>query len=426
MNKKANSPQIQAFLDLLNTRIARKEELKANQTDYRIRDLLETEIAELYVIRNEYIKMYSELLNEKTREATYVSERMELLRDVFKCMDCGDKRGLPFVRRHSKGPFFRFPPVIGATKDVSVLFIGINPRIAPGNEGLHQFVSDDMTAFTALAENRINGRPYIAIDGEEGHYRWHARMINNRFPNRPFEEVAAVTELYFCASINASGLNRQDNPCAKKYMERVLTLVQPRVVVAVGKAVEKYLRRFEYGPSNNRFFVVKIGNHTTTVLPVPHPNARVKRLEKWELATTTVKSVLDGQPDTLPQPSSDRTIIHRNCEWHNRYGWKPFQRPADLDALETALYARIEFQLTRNGKIQFILSMTADQWKAALGRYYNGPNWRRNGYAVSLTRSCSGRPVAEFVTRWKPYIRKMNHAQSMYESMRGHDDRGRN
>ena len=65
MKTQLNPPQLQAFLDLLNTRIAKKEESRANQTDYRIRNLLETEVAELYIIRNEYIKMFSEFLNKK-------------------------------------------------------------------------------------------------------------------------------------------------------------------------------------------------------------------------------------------------------------------------------------------------------------------------------------------------------------------------
>ena len=347
---------------------------------------------------------------------------MKLLCDVYNCMQCHELT-LGFARRQADKRFFRFPPVIGATRNVSVLFSGINPRITPTNEVLHQQVSGDLTAFADLAANRIKEKPYIAIDGKERHYRWHARMISDLFPNRPFEEVAAATELYFCASTNASGLDRRDNPCAKKFMERVFILVQPRVVIAVGKPVEKYLRQFMCGQSNDQLFNIKIGRHTTTVVPVPHPNARDKqKLMKWERATAAVESALDVQTVNLPQPSigdepiltvdnltnrdgSDIVIKRRTCKWHDRYGWKPFQRPADLDILDTVPGARIEFHLTRNGKTQFILSMTAGDWKTALGRYYNGPNWRRNGYAISLTRSCGGQPVPDFVDRWKPYIR---------------------
>src|SRR5262245_16193151 len=96
-----------------------------------------------------------------SREGSFVSERMELLHDVFECMHC-ETLGLPFARREADGRFFRFPPVIGAVKDVAVLFIGINPRISPSNEMLHQQASDGMPAFAALAANRANGVPYIA------------------------------------------------------------------------------------------------------------------------------------------------------------------------------------------------------------------------------------------------------------------------
>jgi hypothetical protein len=230
-----------------------------------------------------------------SREENYVSEIRELLDDVFECMHC-DTLGLAF-RRQADGRFFRFPPVIGAAGDVSVLFIGINPRISPPNEGLHQRITNDMCAFADLAANKkINGNPYIAIDGEERHYRLHARMIDNLFPNRLFEEVAAATELYFCASADASGIDRDDNPCAEKFMDRVFLLMRPRAVVAVGGPVKNYLRRFICGPSNDQLFVVRIGGHTTTVVPVPHPNARGERLEKWRWATDAVASVLEGKP----------------------------------------------------------------------------------------------------------------------------------
>lgn len=97
-------------------------------------------------------------------------------------------------------------------------------------------------------------------------------------------------------------------------------------------------------------------------------------------------------------------LLVRNCAWSNRHGWKPFQRPADLDQLEAAPGSRIEFHLNRNGTARFILAMTSDQWKTALGRYYYG-KWRKNGYAVSLTRSLNGRPIEEFVPRWARHIR---------------------
>lgn len=345
----------------------------------------------------------------------------ELLNDAFECMTCNNKAGFAFARQ-ADGRFYRFPPVIGAARDASVLFIGINPRISRTNEVLHQNVTNNRHAFADLAANRTNGEPYIAINGKERHYRRHARMIDKLFSNRSFEEVAATTELYFCASESARGLDRDDNPCAEKFMARIFALMRPRAVVAVGNPVKRYLQRYKVNSGNDLLFDIEIGGHTTTVVPVPHPNAYIKRSTLWDRATVAVASVLEGKPVTLPligdgpvltatrHTGGNEIILKRSCEWNERYGWKPFQRPADLDYIASKPGARIEFHLTRKGNTEFILSMTSDEWKAALGRYYLGPNWRRNGYTVSLTRSCGGRPIRNFIERWTMYIKRMNDA----------------
>ncbi len=158
----------------------------------------------------------------------------------------------------------------------------------------------DEAAFEALSNNRVAVQPYIAVDGAERHYRLHARIAAAAFPGRPFEEVAAVTELFHCATEDASSLPRSGSPCADRYLARVIAITQPRVIVAVGKPVEAHLRpRFgaRDGPSR-----VVIGGVNALVVPVPHPNARGEKSSRYEAAAAEVVAALGGP---APTPAGD-------------------------------------------------------------------------------------------------------------------------
>jgi uracil-DNA glycosylase len=168
-----------------------------------------------------------------------------LLDEVRLCNHCDDLQ-LPFEMASHGGRAFRFPPTIGATATAPLLFVGINPRVSDSNRDLHSALWHDPSAFSELAGNRFQGRTYIGEQGLERHYAAHVCIAHEVFPDQLFENVGVVTELFFCASESSRGLPVEHSPCAERYFERVLAIVQPQVVFAVGRRVENYLVR-RYG-----------------------------------------------------------------------------------------------------------------------------------------------------------------------------------
>jgi transcriptional regulator with XRE-family HTH domain len=101
----------------------------------------------------------------------------------------------------------------------------------------------------------------------------------------------------------------------------------------------------------------------------------------------------------------DGSIV-RDCEWRHNYGWRPVQRAEDMDYLDAHPGGTMQFPLIRDGKVKFVLEMNPEQWREALGDYFEGPSWRRNGYIVALTKRVSGEYTEEFQDRWAAFIRK--------------------
>jgi hypothetical protein len=111
----------------------------------------------------------------------------------------------------------------------------------------------------------------------------------------------------------------------------------------------------------------------------------------------------------LPRGRSVRLeegFLVRDCQWHPRYGWRPVQRPEDMDYLEANPGTKIRFRLMKGDEVRFHLEMSPKQWRKALGDYYRGPNWRANGYVVAITHRREGEYTEEFQPRWRKYIRK--------------------
>jgi transcriptional regulator with XRE-family HTH domain len=99
-------------------------------------------------------------------------------------------------------------------------------------------------------------------------------------------------------------------------------------------------------------------------------------------------------------------VVVRDCEWKERYGWRPIQHAEEMDYLDAHHGSRIRYRLLRNGKLRFVLEMTAEEWRAALGEYVDSDSWRRNDYIVAITRRRDGSYTEEFQDRWAPYVRK--------------------
>lgn len=168
----------------------------------------------------------------------------KLRAEVYDCNQCAGQPG--FVPGQN-GRLYKFPPVIGRQENAEILFIGINPRKDDGNANLHEWAISMPEAFTKLAQNRDqNDQTYIAIGAQEKHYHCHMIVLEGVYaPGIRFEDKAAVTEVYHCA--NARGvalLNDGCSPCAQNYLARVLDIVQPKVVVAVGSRVRDQLKEF--------------------------------------------------------------------------------------------------------------------------------------------------------------------------------------
>lgn len=233
-----------------------------------------------------------------------MTEAQALRLQAFGCDACASL-GLGFERPGPGEPFFKFPPTIGAEGPAPILFVGLNPRRSSTNLHLHDRLMMDPAAFEELAANRVDGRPYVAVDGAERHYRLHARMVAALFPGRPFEEVAAVTELFLCATEGSEEVRRGERRCAERYLRRVVQLVQPSVIVAVGRDVEQHLRP-RFGPRTGPFRAVP-GGVRVFVVPVRHPNAWGDRGATDEEALSAVAKELGLVPTPLPPPPPTET-----------------------------------------------------------------------------------------------------------------------
>ncbi len=224
------------------------------------------------------------------------SDDASFRRDVFECESCESVR-CGFSRPPGRRGFYKFPPTIGAKGHAPLLFIGINPRISATNQGLHDRTMRDVSNFDELSRNKVRGRRYIAgEDGQEPHYRSHQRLVECVFGRGSrFEEHAAATELFLCATASSSGLPRDLGRCADRWLGRTVRQVQPRVVVAVGKPVEAYLCACgKLSPGTSRCFPLVLHGVSTDVIVVPHPNSHVPRIAPWEEACRSTKDILFG------------------------------------------------------------------------------------------------------------------------------------
>ena len=145
--------------------------------------------------------------------------------------------------RSPSGKFYRFPPLIGATRHAIILFVGINPRISETNRWLHERLINSEESFRNLAGNRLDdGSPYISLNAVERHYHSHMLVVHGVFGSEcAFETVAAVTELSLCASTDAPSALQAKSVCAQKHLETSMNIIKPQVVVAVGATVKKHV-----------------------------------------------------------------------------------------------------------------------------------------------------------------------------------------
>src|SRR5215213_8653406 len=132
------------------------------------------------------------------------SPQRELLRDVYQCVQCPEHYG--FTRPEPDKPYFKFPPTIGAEDQADLLFVGINPRKTYNSELFQRLMSDE-DAFLSLARNRDGQQAYIIRGGKERHYYHHMAIVEALYgKDAKFEDHAAVTELFLCATADSKTL----------------------------------------------------------------------------------------------------------------------------------------------------------------------------------------------------------------------------
>ncbi len=198
-----------------------------------------------------------------------MSEFCQLLRDVYSCAHCPQDYGFC---DSPNGSYYKFPPLIGATGHADILFVGINPRRSSSNLVLHEQLMTSKRTFAALASNRIRGEPYIRASGQERHYHDHLQIIREVYGEAvPFESCAAVTELFLCATETSNSLPSPESPCAERFLPRVLTIVQPKVIVAVGSRVMDYFRIKQVERLAADEISSCIAGHNYGVVRMPHP-----------------------------------------------------------------------------------------------------------------------------------------------------------
>lgn len=175
----------------------------------------------------------------------------------------------------------KFPPTIGATGESRLLFMAQNPRLT-GNYVL-DWAMTSKEDFSSLAANRDQyGRDYLRSYAlkdnkpKEDFYRPFIEIAALAYPGKSFEQVAAISDLYFCAT---PPNDRNDStkrlaftpnsPCADLYFRRVIAQVRPIAIITKGNLPMHYFRKFvgtrcEYGTA----YPIEIEGRKITLLPL--------------------------------------------------------------------------------------------------------------------------------------------------------------
>ena len=158
-------------------------------------------------------------------------------------------------------------------------------------------------SFDLLARDVWRGQSYVRF-GESGHhYDLHIAIAGKAFPGKPFATVAAVTELFLCATTDEESLPRVGSKCADLYFDEVARQVQPQVVVAVGAKARNYLagRRLSIGVP----FRAQVAESEIVVAPVPHPaawGAKSGTNAYIDWAAAVIRCAISGAANFPPPP----------------------------------------------------------------------------------------------------------------------------
>lgn len=134
------------------------------------------------------------------------------------------------------------------------------------------------------------------------------------------------------------------------------------------------------------------------LLAIPHPSHRTLSFEGCEEVGRICRAIIStGEGDAAISYAWDhrlaprirsvgtRNMIEGEVQWSPKYGWKPHHRFTDLRWLEEDPARKIRYALIKDGRRRYHLELDARQLRQAIGRYIDGPNWERTGYANPIT-----------------------------------------
>jgi len=101
--------------------------------------------------------------------------------------------------------------------------------------------------------------------------------------------------LFLCASENSGNLPNPESPCASHFLPKVITIIQPKVIIAVGSRVFSYFKTKIGTRLDDTEYVISWLGHTFPVVRMPHPgdnklsetqrshaiNICVRKIRKW-------------------------------------------------------------------------------------------------------------------------------------------------
>jgi transcriptional regulator with XRE-family HTH domain len=202
-------------------------------------------------------------------------------------------------------------------------------------------------------------------------------------------------------------------------------LERVRGAIRTGDVVVLTARPADVDPSGiyavryeGRVVLSRVLRHGTTLLLLPADDtgrpvsidSRDETALLSRLAGAVVTTIRTWRSALRPPPHGrsvrlEGDYLVRDCEWKDPYGWRPIQRPEDMDYLDEHRGMKIRFRLIRDGRVRYLLEMTPEDWRRALGRYAAGRTWRTNGYVVAITRRQGGEYSEEFQARWAGFVR---------------------
>jgi hypothetical protein len=210
----------------------------------------------------------------------------------------------------NRARYAKFPAIIGGLRRVEILFVGINPKITERNRRIYPKLTVDERTFAEFSRNQFQGGPYVVLNGQEPHYNLHCRIVGSIFKNSRFEDRAAVTELFLCATKDASTFPAGQSRCADTYFETVVRAVEPEVIVMLGRKVRRYMER-RYGIRGTQSRAVVAGKTRTFIHTTHSRFASAQTISAASVLIANALGVTISTPSASAPQASQRFALNQ-------------------------------------------------------------------------------------------------------------------